>query len=162
MQSPRNLAHAYGPQVGQRLLPAVAWFVPLLDHPACHLDLGSSFYRALLGFALMFLGLVREASEAPLGTAQEEHSLRVVVVPLRSLNPVVLIAHFIPASSPLSPLPVCYYYPQTVSSTCPSSEQGPSHSFQFAFGLVQIFHSFDRLDFLFYSRSFWWRRCSQL
>ena len=65
------------------------------NHPGCHLDPGSSLYRPLLGFALLVFDLVREASEAPSGTAHEEHSLRVMIVPLRSLILVVPIAPYI-------------------------------------------------------------------
>ena len=117
VQSPRNLAHSCRPRVGQWSPPAVARFLPLMDHPGCHLDPRSSPYWVLLGFALLLLGLVSEASEAPSGTAHEEHSL--MIVPLLLPLPVVLIAPCIPASRVISLLTASFCNPQTVSSTNP-------------------------------------------
>ena len=98
--------------------PALAWFIPRLNHPGCHLDPGSSLYRTLLAFALLLFGLARETSEAPSITAHEEHSLRVRIALLRLLMPVIPIASYIPASSVLNPLLVSCGNPQTLSSTC--------------------------------------------
>ena len=61
--------------------------------------------RLLLGFALPLFSSVREALEAPSGTAHKEHPLRVLIFLLLSLMPVIPMSPYILASSALSPLP---------------------------------------------------------
>ena len=65
-------------------------------------SLGSDFLSTSTYWdAFPLFDLVREASEAPSGTAHEEQSLQVMVVP-SSRFPIVPIAPCIPASSSLS------------------------------------------------------------